>query len=199
MKTLIFIISETGAGKDTVASMLPYPKVVSYTTRPMRREDVNGIHHHFVTESFYQNNIKDRSDIVSYTQTGNVKYWALEKDLEDVSIYIINPDGVRWFKENYKGPDMKYIVIGLYVPLEERAKRCETRSDFVSSFYKRVADEQHDYDLFRLNGEFDYLIKNYDSKKTANIIKNIVEKEVYSDTDEYCSRKVTLSKGHGLK
>lgn len=117
MKTLIFIVSETGSGKDTVAAMLPYPKVVSYTTRPMRREDVNGIHHHFVTESFYQNNIKDRSDIVSYTKTGNVRYWALEKDLEDVSIYIINPDGVRWFRENYKGREMKYIVIGLYIYL----------------------------------------------------------------------------------
>lgn len=175
MKTLIFIVSETGAGKDTVAALLPFPKVVSYTTRPMRREDIDGVNHHFVTESFYKSWVKDRNDIVSYTKTGNVRYWALEKDLEETSIYIINPDGVRWFKQNYNGPEINFITIGLYVDLEERVNRCKTRSDFASSFYKRVADEQHDYDLFRLNGEFDYLIKNNDSNETAEIIKNILK------------------------
>ena len=54
--------------------------------------------------------------------------------------YIINPDGVRWFKEHYKGDEINVITIGIYVPLEERKRRCKDRSDFNSSFIKRVKD-----------------------------------------------------------
>ena len=178
MKTLIFIVSETGAGKDTVANLLPFHKVISYTTRPMRREDINGYNHHFVTDRYYEDNVKNSSGIIAYTETGGIKYWALEEDLHDVSIYIINPDGIRWFKENYKGPKINTIIIGLYLPLEERIKRCKNRSDFNSSFYKRVVNEQHDYDLFRLNGEFDYIIRNDNSKKTAELIHHIIITEL---------------------
>lgn len=173
-KTIIFLVAETGTGKDSVAKLLPYPKVVSYTTRLMRREDINGISHYFVSNRYYNENIKGRTDILAYTEIGDIKYWALEEDLADISIYIIDPAGVRWFKENYKGPELNYIIIGLYLPLEERINRCKNRSDFDAAFYKRVADEQRDFDLFRLNGEFDYILKNDNSSITAEIIKNII-------------------------
>lgn len=176
-KTVIFIVGETGSGKDSVARILPYPKVVSYTTRLMRREDINGISHYFVSNRYYEENIKHRNDLIAYTEIGDIKYWALEEDLADISIYIIDPAGVRWFKENYKGPELRYITIGLYLPLEERINRCKNRSDFNDAFYKRVANEQHDFDLFRLNGEFDYIIKNDDTRITAELIDSIVIKK----------------------
>ena len=43
----------------------------------------------------------------------------------------------------------------------------------------RVMAEQNDYDRFRLDGEFDYMIKNKDSNKTATIIYSIINKEIH--------------------
>ena len=37
--------------------------------------------------------------------------------------------------------------------------------------------EKEDFEKFRLNGEFDYMIYNHDSDKTAQIIKKIIELE----------------------
>lgn len=190
MKNLILLVGETGSGKDTVANKLPYKKVISYTTRPMRDVDTNGVNHWFVSDK--EMDELEKKDLIAWTKTGDVRYCATIDSLtEDTMIYIINPDGVRWFKKHYKGSEVNIIVIGIYLPLEERKKRCKNRSDFKTSFMQRVKDEQKDFDKFRLNGEFDYLIKNTDSNITAKIIesiininlmnKNIVNKETKSN------------------
>ena len=173
MKNLILLVGETGSGKDTVANKLPYKKVVSYTTRPMRDTDVNGINHWFVSDE--EMDELEKENLIAWTKTGEVRYCATVGSLIDnTMIYIINPDGVRWFKEHYKGDEINVITIGIYVPLEDRKKRCKNRSDFKTSFMQRVKDEQKDFDKFRLNGEFDFLIKNTDSNITAKIIESII-------------------------
>lgn len=178
-KTLVLIVAETGAGKTTVAHKLPFPEVVSYKTGPMRNTDVEGVTHHFISDE-KMDELEKRDDLIAWTRTGDVRYCATEDQLkEDISIYVINPDGVRWFNENYKKDDLNIIVIGLYVDLETRRSRCRLRSDFNTVFIDRVLAEQNDYDRFRLDGEFDYMIKNKDSNKTAAIIYSIINKEIH--------------------
>ena len=186
-KTLVLLVAETGAGKDTVANKLPYTKIVSYKTGPLRDSDIQWITHNFISDD-EMNYIEKRDDIIAWTKTGDIRYCATSDQLkEDISIYIINPDGVRWFRENYKGPELHFIVIGLYVPLEVRRSRCRTRSDFETVFEKRVAAEQDDYDKFRVNGEFDYLITNNDSTQTAAIVYDIIQKDIsFSNFNDHC-------------
>lgn len=49
---LITITGSSGAGKDTVARMLSdlggYKVLCSYTTRPKREGEIDGVEHHFV-------------------------------------------------------------------------------------------------------------------------------------------------------
>lgn len=178
-KTLVFLVGETGCGKDTVANKLPFPKVVSYTTRE-RRVNIEqpGVSHHFISDED-MDELENNGTMLAWTKTGDIRYCTTRDQLQgDVTIYIINPDGVRWFEENYKKNDLHVIVIGLFVSLEVRRSRCRTRSDFETVFEKRVEAEQADYDKFRLDGEFDYLIKNEDSNKTAAIIHNIIRREI---------------------
>lgn len=183
MKNLILLVGETGSGKDTVARKLPYKKVISYTTRPMRDADINGVNHWFISDK--EMDELEKKDLIAWTKTGEVRYCAtVDSLIDNTMIYIINPNGVRWFKEHYKGDEINIIVIGIYLPLEERMERCKTRSDFNSSFMQRVKDEQEDFDKFRLNGEFDYLIKNNNSEITAKIIKDIIEIETSSSSDK---------------
>lgn len=190
-KTLLLLVGETGAGKDTVANMLPYSKVISYTTRSMRKGDVQDVHHHFISNE-EMDELEKRDDLIAYTKTGDIRYCATEEQLDDeISVYVINPDGIRWFKENYKGETLNSVVFGLYVSLEERRSRCEKRGDIKSTFETRVSDEQQDFNIFRLNGEFDYLINNKNSNKTSHIICNIMEK--YHVSNIYCNGEVIKS------
>lgn len=180
-KTLVLLVGETGAGKDTVVNKLPFPKVISYKASSMRNSDIEGVTHYFVSDE-EMDEIEKRDDIIASTNTGGIRYCATADQLkDDVTIYVINPEGVRWFNEHYKNDDLQIIIIGLFVSLEIRKSRCRTRTDFETTFMSRVKAEQEDYNKFRLNGEFDYLIKNTDSNKTATMIYDIIRKEITYD------------------
>ena len=177
-KTLVLLVGETGSGKDTVANKLPFPKIVSYSTRPMREGDIDGVNHYFITDE-EMDKIEREETLIAWTKTGDIRYCAAASQLkEDVVIYIINPDGVRWFKNNYNEKDLNVITIGLFVPLKDRIKRCLLRGDDEGVLIKRILDEQLAYDHFRLDGEFDYLIRNDDSDKTALIVHYLINKEI---------------------
>ena len=178
-KTLFCIVGETGSGKDTVARKLNKKLVVSYTTRPKRDNEIDGREHYFITDEEFDRMEKEEH-LIAYTKIGNIRYGATLERLNGAEIYVINPDGVKWFKENGIR-ELKIVTIGLFVPLEERKKRCSWRSDYETSFMKRVEAEKNDFEQFRLNGEFDYMIYNHDLEKTAKIIKKIMEIEKNAD------------------
>ena len=71
MKNLILLVGETGSGKDTIANKLPYKKVISYTTRPIRDTDVNGINHWFVSDE--EMDKLEKENLIAWTKTGDVR------------------------------------------------------------------------------------------------------------------------------
>ena len=186
-KIIYLLVGETGAGKDTVANKLcdinNMSKVVSYTTRPIRENETNGVEHYFITKE-ESDKIKQSNELIAYTKIGEVEYYATVEELLKKDIYIIDPQGVRYFKSKkdiLNKYNISIVTIGICLPLEERKNRCmNTRSDYNTAFDKRVESEKWDFIRFRTDIEFDYLIHNKDSNKTANVIKNIIEVETYN-------------------
>lgn len=178
-KLIISIVGETASGKDSITKALPYKQVVSYTTRPKRDNEVNGREHWFITDE-EMDRIEKECELVAWTESNSYRYCATSNDLkDDVSIYIINPDGIRWFKNNYvKNVDM--VTIGITSSLKIREERAKNRSDFKKEFYKRVAKETQDFNLFKINNEFDYFINtdNVDLNTSIELVKFIINKEI---------------------
>lgn len=176
-KRIIFLVGETGSGKDTIAKELEYfHKVISYTTRPKRNTDVEGITHYFVTDEKMDELLKKykKEDIIAYTNKGGARYFATRDELkEGNNIYIINPDGIEWFKK-YGPKDIKYLTFYIHLGLRERMERCRDRSDFKEKFYNRVMEESGDFSEFRLGDDYDFIINNKNSKRSAEIIEGIV-------------------------
>lgn len=78
MNFVFYIIGKSGSGKDTIVdnlindkkySSLNLLKIVPFTTRPMRKNEVNGDSYYF---------IKDQSEILKYSKNG-VLYNIIEK------------------------------------------------------------------------------------------------------------------------
>lgn len=98
---IIAIIGESGSGK-TYASLhmseLGYNLIVSYTTRPMREGETNGIEHWFVDSSL----IPDKEMMMAYTKFGDYEYWTTKWQFEDIvpNIYVIDEKGLEFLKEN---------------------------------------------------------------------------------------------------
>lgn len=136
--TIIAIIGPSGAGKDTFARLLaertPYELIVSYTTRPLRQNEVNGREHHFVNECTLP-----QVQMLAYTEYGGYEYWVpLPCDQsQGVFIYVIDEEGVRSISERF--PNIKIIKILVTANrdirkmrgvTEERMQRDQQRKQF---------------------------------------------------------------------
>ena len=176
MKRLYMIIGETGAGKDTVTDLLcektGFRKVVSYTDKPIRTDQVDGVHHYFLSPEEFTKK-KDHSDILGYTKIGEHRYMATMDQIDDkTKFYIIDPKGAVEMERLY-GDQTDLIKIYIHVP--EELRRIRTRNRGCYNFDERMRDEKKQFDEFNENGLWDLRVENIDLDKTVNTVFNAVE------------------------
>lgn len=97
MKPLIIcIVGASGSGKTTASMILQqqfgWNAIVSYTTRPMRKGEVNGKDHWFVKKS----QIPSYNKMCAYTQFGGYEYWTEWNQFMILfpSVYVIDEKGL---------------------------------------------------------------------------------------------------------
>ena len=89
-KILIFIVAETVPGKTTVCEYLPFHKVCSYSTGPMRMGEVNGRDHIFISDE-KMDEIEKNEHVIAWSNNCGYRYCATEEMLKcGVNLYIID-------------------------------------------------------------------------------------------------------------
>ena len=130
---LITITGPSGAGKDTVARMLSemsgYKVLCSYTTRPKREGEIDGVEHYFVDEC----NIP-HDKMLAYTTYGSYEYWVTIDQVTAEAIYVIDEAGLKDLCERF--PDIE--LFKLYVSAAESTR-----------LYRGVSQERMDRDKQR--------------------------------------------------
>lgn len=112
-KKILCIVGSSGSGK-TMASLylkneLNANVICSYTTRPMREGESNGVEHIFVDEK----EMPDKSEMIAYTYFGGYHYWATKEQIKGkLSIYVIDEKGLEFLREKFSD---EYIIYSLYV------------------------------------------------------------------------------------
>lgn len=178
VNTLFCICGETASGKDTLVNKIisMYPDhlraVCSYSTRPKRDHEVEGVEHYFVSTDEF-NLIKEQNEdkIIAYTKISSnensdgFEYMALEDELQKSNIYIIDPNGIKYLKDKFKdNPNLHIITIYITTSLQNRINRARNRSDFDTEFKKRVMNEFEQFLDFNIENGFDYIIYNDDNQ-----------------------------------
>lgn len=107
---LITITGPSGAGKDTVARMLSdlggYKVICSYTTRPKREGEIDGVEHHFVEKCDVPHD-----KMLAYTQYGGYEYWTTIDQVTDKAIYVIDEDGLITLCEKFSNIKLFKICV----------------------------------------------------------------------------------------
>ena len=141
---LITITGPSGAGKDTVARMLSemggYQVLCSYTTRPKREGEIDGVEHYFVDKCHIPHD-----KMLAYTQYGGYEYWVTIDQIKNKSIYVIDEDGLKVLCKMFPNIDLFKICVSareitrLYRGVsQERMDRDKQRKLMPLSFYDAV-------------------------------------------------------------
>lgn len=116
MKTIVAIVGASGSGKTQLSlyvKRVGYPVICSYTTRPMRKDETNGVEHIFVSE----NQMPPKDKMLAYTFFGGYHYWSEKSQVDETlpTIYVIDEKGLIDLKNNYGD---EYKVYCVYVTRE---------------------------------------------------------------------------------
>lgn len=160
---VLTIVGKTCSGKDTVAKHLErkygIPNVCTYTTRPMRPDDIDGVSHHFITDEELHKFNPD--DIFAYTEIDGYAYFTVKQQFRDdeLVVYIIDPRGV----EDLKKAGIKSKSLYVDCPEETILARASERGTDSGVVTSRLASERSMFDTFKNAQEYDAYVNNIES------------------------------------
>lgn len=180
---IICLLGYTCSGKSTIAkeiaSKTDIELAVSYTTRPMRKGEVDGIDYNYVNDEFFINDADDFIETRTYTVSdGSIWHYGYHKDsfkLDNTDyICIITPSGFYELQERY-GKD-NVVPILLETPLNEISNRLIKRGDSLEEARRRILDDVLQFNDFIKYEIFFTLNNNGDLSTTINNSIKLIEK-----------------------
>lgn len=173
----IILSGKTCAGKDTILKelvKLGIEPIISYTTRDIRDNEIDGIQYHFITDKEFSEKEK-QGYFIETTQYNTVngikKYGSSKEDFLTNSLYkaaILNPDGVRVIKSIREIDPIVFYIECADSTIKERLIK---RGDNLEEAKRRLqADEK---DFLEFEKEADYLISKCEDVPAKYIAKSI--------------------------
>ena len=146
---MLLLCGKSYAGKDTIQKELikmGMKSIVSYTTRPPREYETDGIEYHFIPKEEFLQKESDGffAETVYYdVATGDRWYYgSAEADLSDDKVIIVNPHGLRQLRKiKSLNPVTFYITAG-----EETIwNRLRERGDDAAEARRRLNEDDKDF------------------------------------------------------
>lgn len=144
----IIFMGKTGSGKSTIAkeinSKYGHDMAITYTTRPMRKGEIDGKDYHFISESKFEEKIKngDFVEYVSYNTVHGKWYYGSDKEVyKNNNLIILNPLALKQINNTLSNP----FIVYLKLPEEEIMKRLEKRGDNMAEVKRRIEADRRDF------------------------------------------------------
>ena len=178
---IFLIVGCSGSGKTTITEQLEQKyglkSIQSYTTRQPRYEGETG--HIFISDEEFDK----LTDMVAYTEFAGNRYCATAEQVENNDLYIIDPKGVDFFMESYKGsktPKIIFISSNLTTRYERMVGRAETKGKshqeaIESSLTRIVNDAGEFYNYIQGQAWIDYVCKNNSNDKLEDVVDKIFD------------------------
>ena len=174
-KVILVLVGASGSGKTTLANALEaagIPKLVTTTTRPKRKGEVEGKDYHFramsdmsniafIENSLYNNHL--------YGLTIDTVEEGL--DLHDIVCVVMDKNGATALKEVYP---FYTKIIYLEITKEEIQKRMNKRGDSLASIQQRLLFAQQT-DEFKAPVETDLFLPVQDTKEFVDSILKFIK------------------------
>ena len=150
---IIVLVGKTASGKTTIANELcknhGYKRIITYTTRPMRENEVQDVDYHFISDEQF-NKMVENNEFTEYkrynTAHGVWSYGSVitfEQELsDDCYVIILTPQGLRDLSKKMS----RYIAFYLNVNLKSQLERLKKRGDEEQQIIKRLINDAKDFE-----------------------------------------------------
>lgn len=168
--TIIAIVGPSGSGKTTLVEHLKtkinIPVIVSYTTRPIRENEKNGVDHHFVTNA----DMPPIEQMLAYTQFGGYHYWANINQVPDNGIcsYVVDEKGLIELQSRFSH---RYHIIPILITRHKDLLQQHISNERLLRDKERIKMNNSDYAvIINNNGTLENFLE-----KGIQIIKTLIE------------------------
>lgn len=170
MNNIYLFVGPSGVGKTTLveklASTFNYKVLESYTDRSPRFVGEGG--HRFISPSDFD----QLQDTCAYTEYSGYRYAATVAQVEESDLYVIDIEGVKYFRQKYKG-SKGIFVFGLVAETNILEKRMKSRGDSPEQIRQRlVHDAKAFYDIHHIT---DTLIRSSDLENTTAMLNEYIQ------------------------
>lgn len=182
--SIILVLSApSGAGKTTLAQRLLAARPgatlsVSFTTRPPRGQERDGIDYHFVSAATFHGMI-DAGDFVEWAEVHGHFYGSSRTYIEQVRsthglvIFDIDVQGGQSLKAKYPGAVLVFVLPPSMAELERRLRGRGT--DRQEVIHRRLIAARGEIE--RGTATYDYLVINDDLDRASAVLQAIVTAE----------------------
>ncbi len=155
---MIVLVGESASGKSSIEKYLVdncgYNKIVSYTTRPPREGEVDGVDYHFISKSQFRR-LSEQDFFAEQAVYRDWYYGVAKKDCTDDKVAVLTPHGLRQVS---KIKDINTISFYINVPRRDRLIKILQRGDDIEESYRRNLSDVGMFD--GIWDEVDYMINN---------------------------------------
>lgn len=178
---IVILVGESASGKTSLANEFvkrnpSFDRVVTYTTRPKRINEIDGLDYHFITnEEFYE--IEKQNLFIESATYNGWNYGTSKISFSPLRNYVVilTPAGMREFKKMY-ADNSEYRTI--YLCVDRRTRLIETlkRGDNIEEAYRRSLSDVGQFDNVRR--EVDIVIENEEHMKSIGKLCEELENRI---------------------
>lgn len=173
----IIIVGKSGSGKDYIMNQLEkngFKRCIKWTTRPIRKNEINGTTYHFTDNDNFIKNIKEdnfivkQKIIISSSPSKPIWYYGItNNEFNKSDFMMMTPFEINELKQH---KDINKIAFIIYLDIDKkiRESRVLERSDYNDSLKRRFKKDDIDFKDFE---DYHLIIKNPEFK-----IEEVLEK-----------------------
>ena len=180
MINFIIFVGPSASGKSTVRDKFALDKIITYTTRPPRNYEKEGVDYYFTTKDNIMHMYKN-GELLEYNKYGNAYYASSLKTFEEVMnrnelvSVVLDKNGAEKVKQCFGD---RAVIIGIASPLEECIIRMDLRGEVeakerIALFEKELKDTYEISDVIINNSKKHWS----ESMKIISIIREGIFKQ----------------------